>query len=81
MTKSKVATYPNTKTLAALIQEYQEMLREAERASKRILALDPQTERFWDGLTDSAQLFAEVGSRSESVWEEIVDLVDQLPED
>lgn len=81
MAKPKVATYPNTKTLAALIQEYQEMLREAERASKRILDLDPQTERFWDELSDSAHLFTEVGSRSESIWEEIVELVDQLPED
>ncbi len=81
MPKSKVATYPNTKTLLALVQEYQEMLREAELASKRILGLEPQSERFWDELTESAHLFTLVGSRSESIWEEIVKLVDQLPEE
>jgi len=57
------------------------MLRDAERAANKLLALNPQTEKFWDELTDSASLFTSVGARSESIWEEITALVDQLPDD
>ena len=81
MSKTKVATYPETKTLVGLLQEYQQMLRDAERAAKKILALNPQTEKFWDELSGSAHLFTMVGDRSNSIWEKIDNLIDQLPED
>lgn len=81
MAKAKTATYPNTKTLLTLLQEYQQMIRDAERAAKRVLDLNPQTEKFWDELSESAHYFTLVGDRSDLIWEEIVDLVDQLPED
>jgi hypothetical protein len=63
------------------MQEYEEMLRDAQRAADKLLALNPQTVKFWDELTDYASLFTSVGARSESIWEEITPLVDQLPED
>ncbi len=81
MPRTKVSTLPNTQTLLGLMKEYQQMLREAERGVKKVLALDPQTEKFWDELSDSAHLFSQVGDRSNSIWEEIVELTDQLPED
>lgn len=81
MPRTKIATYPNTKTLLALLHEYQQMLRDAERAAKRVLDLNPQTEKFWDELCDSAHLFTLVGDRSSTIWEEIVEDVDKLPKD
>ena len=63
------------------MQEYQEMLREAERGVKKVLALDPQTEAFWDQLDEATPLITMVGDRSNSIWEEVLDLIDQLPED
>ena len=81
MAKNKIPTLPDTRTLVTLLDEYQDMLRNSERAVKKILSFDPETERFWDELSTNAHLFTMVGARSESIWEEIVDLVDQLPED
>ncbi len=81
MPKARGSTLPNTQTLSMLLREYQQMLVDAQRAAKRILALNPQTEKFWDELSDSASFFTLVGDRSNSIWEEIVDLIDQLPED
>jgi len=81
MSKAKTAAYPETQTLSHLLQEYQKMLREAERATKSILALDPQSEKFWDELSGSAHLFTAVGDRSATLWEEITRLIDKLPED
>lgn len=57
------------------------MLREAEVAAKGLLALDPQSEKFWGELSSRAHLFTQVGDRSNTIWEEIVNLVDQLPDD
>ncbi len=81
MPKTRAPAVPNTRTLLALIEEYQEMLRDAERGVKKLLALNPETEKFWNALTDIAPQTTLVGDRSDSVWEEIVDLIDQLPED
>ncbi len=81
MPRAKASATPNTKTLLGLMQEYQEMLRDAERGVKKVLTLNPETEKFWDALTDVAPLISLVESRSNSIWEEIVDLIDQLPED
>ena len=81
MPKARGSTLPNTHTLSMLLREYQQMLVDAQRAAKRILALNPQTEKFWDELRDSASFFTLVGDRSNSIREEIVDLIDQLPED
>ncbi len=63
MARLRVASHPNTQTLIALLEDYKEMLHEAERAAKKIMALDSQTERFWEEVSDSAHLFTAVGSR------------------
>ncbi len=81
MPRAKTSTLPDTRTLLALMQEYRQMLRDAERAAKKVLAQDPHSEKFWDELSSNAHFFTMVGDRSNSIWEEIVDLVDKLPED
>ncbi len=81
MPKAETAAYPDTATLRMFIKEYAQMLREAERATKKILSLDPRTERFWDTLSESAAVFTMVRARSGTVEEEIDNLIDQLPED
>jgi hypothetical protein len=81
MPKAKPATVPDVRTLKDFMEEYQDMMRDAQQGVKRVLALDPQTEKFWDELTDVATKISLVGSRSDTLWEEIVRLVDQLPED
>ncbi len=81
MPRAKAPAVPDTHVLKGLTEEYQEMLRDAEREVKKVLALNPQTEKFWDELTTVAPFITMVGDRSNSIWEEIVDLIDQLPED
>ena len=81
MAKAKIETTPDTKTLLTLMREYTHMLHDAEHAAKRILALNPQTEKFWDELSGSAHLFTLVEARSNTIWDEIVNVIDQLPED
>lgn len=81
MAKTRASTYPETRTLQGLMEEYLEMLHEAERAAKKVLALNPQTEKFWNELSGSAHLFTSVGDRSESIWREIDKLIDKLPEE
>jgi hypothetical protein len=67
MAKSKTPVVPDTHVLRALMEEYVEILREAERRTRKALSLDPH-------LTF-------VASRTESIQEEIDELTDQLPED
>ena len=81
MSKAKTPVVPDTRTLRVLMEEYLEMLRDAERGVKKVLSLDPKNEEFWDALSDVDPLLTLIGSRSESIWEESLDLVDQLPED
>jgi predicted nucleic acid-binding Zn-ribbon protein len=57
------------------------MLQEAERAGKRVLSLSTEKEEFWDQLTELASRLSMIEARSNSVQEEIDDLIDQLPED
>ncbi len=57
------------------------MLRDADRAVKKILAQDPHSEKFLDELSSNAHSITMVGDRSSIIWEEIVELIDQLPED
>jgi len=81
MPKSKTPAIPDTQTLRVLLEEYQEMLRDAERGVKKLLALDPNKEEFWDALSELDPLFTLIESRSNSLQEESLDLLDQLPED
>jgi hypothetical protein len=81
MPKAKAATIPDVRTLKEFMEEYQDMMREAQQGVKKVLALNPQTEKFWDELTDVATKISWVGSRSETLWDEIVRLIDELPED
>ena len=81
MPKAKVITTPDVRTLKEFMEEYQEMMRDAQQGVKKVLALDPQTEKFWDELTEVATKISLVGDRSATLWDEIVRLIDQLPED
>ena len=81
MPKTKAHTVPDVHLLTALMEEYQQTLREAERGVKKVLSLNPQKEEFWDALTDVAPQISMIEGRSDSIWEEIVSLIDQLPED
>jgi len=81
MPKAKTATVPDVRLLKDFMEEYQDMMRDAQQGVKRVLALNPQSEKFWDELTDVATKISLVGSRSNTLWDEIVRLIDQLPED
>jgi hypothetical protein len=81
MAKTKAATAPDVRVLRDFMEEYQDMLRDAQQGVKRVLALNPQTEKFWDELTDVATKISLVGNRSDTLWGEIVRLIDELPED
>jgi vacuolar-type H+-ATPase subunit I/STV1 len=81
MPKTKAATTPDVRVLRDFMEEYQDMLRQAQQGVERVLALNPQTEEFWEELTDVATKISLVGDRSDTLWEEIVRLIDELPED
>jgi hypothetical protein len=57
------------------------MLRGTEKTVKKVLALNPQSEEFWDQVSEHAADISMVGIRSTSIVEEIDDLIDQLPDD
>jgi hypothetical protein len=71
---------PDVHVLRVLAQEYQQMLVEAERGIKKLLSLDPETEEFWDQLSELDPKITLIESRSNSIHEEIDELIDQLPE-
>ena len=79
--KTKAAAVPDTHVLRVLMEEYLEMLRDAERGVKKVLSLDPQSEEFWDALSDLDPQVTMIEARSKSIQEESLDLLDQLPED
>jgi predicted Rossmann-fold nucleotide-binding protein len=81
MAKSKTATLPDTHVLKVIIEEYLEMLAEAQSGIKKLLPLSPQKEEFWDKLSELDPTITLIESRSGSIHEEIDNLIDQLPED
>jgi hypothetical protein len=81
MPRPKASAIPDTHTLQVIMEEYLEMLREAERGVKKVLSLDPNKEAFWDELSELYPHLTWVESRSSSIQEEIEDLIDELPED
>ena len=81
MAKAKVSSVPDTHVLKVLTEEYLEMLSEAQKGIKKLLTLDPQKEEFWDQLSELDPTITLIGSRSESIHEEIDDLIEHLPED
>jgi hypothetical protein len=81
MAETKAATLPDTETLRLVLGEYVETLQDAERLAKKVLSLDPQTEEFWDTLSDLDPLLTLLESSSNILQEMSLDLVDQLPED
>jgi uncharacterized coiled-coil DUF342 family protein len=72
---------PDTHVLRVLAQEYEQMLVKAQRGVKKLLSLDPQEEEFWDQLSELDPTITLIESRSNSIHQEIDDLVDQLPDD
>jgi len=79
--KPKTTAIPDTHVLKVLAQEYQQMLVEAQQGIKKLLSLDPQEEEFWDQLSELDPTIALIENRSNSIHQEIDDLIDQLPED
>jgi len=63
------------------MEEYLEMLRDAQRGVKKVLSLDPRKEEFWDALSDLDPEITMIEARSKSIQEESLDLLDQLPDD
>lgn len=78
---AKTTTVPDTHVLKVLAQEYQQMLIQAQRGVEKLLSLDPQEEAFWDQLSELDPTVTLIESRSDSIHQEIDDLIDQLPED
>jgi len=81
MSKANAPTIPDVSFLKDFMEEYQDMMRDAQQGVKKVLALNPQTEKFWDELTGVATKISLVGNRSNTLWDEIIRLIDQLPED
>lgn len=81
MPKTKAPTVPDTHVLKRLMEEYLEMLREAEKIVRKALALNPQKEEFWDQLSEHAAEISMAEIRSKTIVEEIDDLIEQLPDD
>ena len=81
MAKTKTPAMPDTQVLIRLMEEYVEMLREAEKIVKKALTLNPQREEFWDHLSEHAAEISMLGIRSNTIVEEIDELIDKLPED
>jgi hexokinase len=81
MSRTKAPVIPDTHVLKRLMEEYVEMLRETERTVKKVLTLNPETEEFWDQVSEHAADISMVGIRSTTIVEEIDSLIDQLPED
>jgi len=81
MPKSKAPSIPDTGTCRILLEEYLEMLRDAERQVKKVLSLNPAKEEYWDALADLDPLLTQIESSSNSLQEESLNLLDQLPED
>lgn len=81
MPKSKASVIPDTHALKRLMEEYLEMLRDVEKITKRALALNPEKEEFWDYVSEHAAEISMLGIRSDTIVDEIDDLIDQLPED
>jgi len=78
---AKTTTLPDTHVLKVLAQEYQQMLSQAQRGIERLLSLDPHEEAFWNQLSELDPVVTLIESRSNSIHQEIDELVDQLPED
>jgi hypothetical protein len=81
MPKTKAPAIPDTRTLKHLLEDYLEMLHETEKIAKRALVLNPEKEEFWDYISDHAAEISMLGIRSNTIVEEIDELIDQLPED
>lgn len=81
MPSAKAPAVPDAHVLKRLMEEYLEMLREAEKTVKKALALNPHKEEFWDELSEHAADISMVGIRSNLIVEEIDDLIQRLPED
>jgi predicted transcriptional regulator len=80
MPKSKAPPVPDTRTLKHLLEEYLEMMHEAEKIVKKALALNSEKEEFWDHISEHAADISMLGIRSNTIVEEIDELIDQLPE-
>jgi len=81
MSRTKAPAIPDTKLLRLLMEEYLEMMREVKDITEKALALDPETEEFWDHVCDHAAEIDMLGIRSNTIVEEVDELIDKLPDD
>jgi len=81
MGKVRTSAAPDTHVLRVLVEEYLEMLADAQRGIRRLLTLDPRKEDYWEQISDLDPTITLIESRSSSIHEEIEELTDQLPED
>jgi len=81
MPKTKALAIPDIHVLKRLMEEYVAMLRETEKAVRKILTLNPRSEEFWDQLSDHAAEISMVEIRSKTIVDEIDSLIGKLPED
>jgi hypothetical protein len=81
VTKARNATIPDTQVLKVLLQEYQQMLLKARQGVEKLLSMNADEEEYWDQLSELDPTITLIESRSNSIHQEIDDLIDQLPED
>jgi len=81
MPKTKAPAVPDARTLKHFMEEYLGMMRETEKIVKKALALNPEKEEFWDYVSEHAAEISMLGIRSNTIVEEIDELIDNLPED
>ena len=81
MTKARNATIPETQVLKVLLQEYHQMLLKARQGVDKLLSMNSDEEEYWDQLSELDPTITLIQSRSNSIHQEIDDLIDQLPED
>ena len=67
MSHTKAPAIPDTHVLKRLMEEYVEMLCETERTVKKVLTLDPQTEEYWDQISEHAADISMLGIRSTTI--------------
>jgi hypothetical protein len=81
MPKTKAPAVPDTHVLKQLMEDYVEMLHGTEKIVKKALALSPEKEEYWDHLSEHGAEISMLGIRSNTIVEEIDELIDQIPED
>jgi len=81
MPRTKASAIPDTHVLIRLMEEYLEMLRGTEKKVKKVLVLNPRTEKYRDQISEYAAEISMLEIRSTAIVGEIDNLIDKLPKD